>query len=205
MDPIVHCPACQKGLQVTVELAGQIAQCPGCRHQFVIPAAAAAGVSAEPLPPPPSVPAPAPAPTPAPAPIPVSRSLVPRSRDDEDDEEMYDDDGMPRHRSIRAHYEPGRAGLVLTFGILGLVFVLMGVVLYGIPALLTLIFGPLAWVMGGREIAAIREGRHDPTGEGMVQTGRVLGIVATVLALCLLLLVGLCVGFFVFIIAAGGG
>lgn len=192
MDPIVHCPSCHKGLQVSAELTGQVAQCPGCRHQFVIPTAAS--VSAEPLPAAPSVPAPLPAPRP-----------LARQRSGDDDEELYDDDGMPRFRSIRAHYEPGRAGMVLAFGIIGLVCAVLGVVLYGIPALLTLLFGPLAWFMGGREITAIREGRHDPSSEGMVQIGRVLGLVSTLLALVLLLLVGLCVGGFIFLIAAGGG
>jgi hypothetical protein len=55
------------------------------------------------------------------------------------------------------------------------------------------IFGPIAWIMGNTDLAQIRAGTMDPSGEGMTQAGRVLGIVATVLTLASLSL--FCLGF----------
>ena len=56
----------------------------------------------------------------------------------------------------------------------------------GLIALLTglgFIFGPIAWIMGNSDLRDIRDGRMDPEGEGLVQTGRILGMVATILSI----------------------
>jgi hypothetical protein len=64
--------------------------------------------------------------------------------------------------------------------ILGLVGLVGGMTMY-IPLLL----GPVAWILGSYDLREIREGRMDPTGEGMTRAGQVCGIVATgFLALC---------------------
>ena len=43
-----------------------------------------------------------------------------------------------------------------------------------------LITAPFAWYMGTKEVAAIDQGRRDPTNRGMAQAAKVLGIVGTV-------------------------
>lgn len=62
---------------------------------------------------------------------------------------------------------PHRGGLVLTFGLLGI-----------------LLFAPLgivAWILGSKDLNAMASGNMDPSGEGMTTAGKVLGIIATVL------------------------
>ena len=41
--------------------------------------------------------------------------------------------------------------------------------------------GIFAWVMGGNDLAEMRRGQMDRSGEGLTQAGRILGIVSTVL------------------------
>ena len=41
--------------------------------------------------------------------------------------------------------------------------------------------GPFAWVMGNKEIAAIDAGERPPENRSTAQTGRILGIISTVL------------------------
>ncbi|MCG8392112.1 MAG: hypothetical protein MI745_03425 [Pseudomonadales bacterium] len=63
--------------------------------------------------------------------------------------------------------QPHRGGLVLTLGLLGiLVFAPVGIV---------------AWILGSKDLNAMRAGTMDPTGEGTTLAGKVLGILATVL------------------------
>ncbi|MCU0728153.1 MAG: GYF domain-containing protein [Planctomycetes bacterium] len=79
--------------------------------------------------------------------------------------------------------EPHRGGAVLVLGILGI--------------LVCVICGIVAWVMGNTDLAKMREGRMDRTGEGMTQAGRILGIVSVVLGI-----IGLVVA--VIVLSAGG-
>ena len=65
-----------------------------------------------------------------------------------------------------AYPEPSQATTVLILGILGILFQVLG---------------PIAWVMGNRELAAIDSGRRSPENRGSAQTGKILGIVGTVL------------------------
>jgi hypothetical protein len=87
---------------------------------------------------------------------------------------------QPPHSSLRPH----RGVLILVFGILGLV--------------LCFPFGIAAWLMGNGDLNEIRSGRMDPEGEGLTQAGRICGIVATALALLVMLLffLGLALGVF---------
>jgi hypothetical protein len=55
---------------------------------------------------------------------------------------------------------------ILVLGILGLVF--------------CQIFGPFAWVMGNKAVAAIDAGRADPAERSNANVGRILGIIGTV-------------------------
>ncbi|MFV1960859.1 MAG: DUF4190 domain-containing protein [Acidimicrobiia bacterium] len=63
--------------------------------------------------------------------------------------------------------EQSQATTILVLGILG-------VVLFQILA-------PFAWVMGNRELAAIDSGLRSPENRSTANTGRILGIVGTVL------------------------
>lgn len=63
--------------------------------------------------------------------------------------------------------KPHRGGLILTFGILGLVC--CGV------------FGIVAWVMGNGDLKEMAAGRMDPAGQGMTQAGKICGIIGVVL------------------------
>ncbi len=66
--------------------------------------------------------------------------------------------------------------MILVFGILGIVTSCF-------------IFGIVAWVMGNGDLAAMREGTMDASGEGLTQAGKICGIVSVVLAA-----IGVCVG-----------
>ncbi len=77
--------------------------------------------------------------------------------------------------------------MILVFGILGIV--------------LCFIFGIVAWVMANGDLAAMREGTMDASGEGLTQAGKICGIVSVVLA-CLATCTGIVL--LVFMLAAGG-
>jgi len=81
------------------------------------------------------------------------------------------------------HLAPHRGVMILVFGILGLV--------------VCIIFGILAWIFGNADIAEMDAGRMDPTGRGMTSAGRVLGMVA-----CILAIVGVVIA--VLVMAVGG-
>lgn len=89
--------------------------------------------------------------------------------------------------------KPHRGGAVLALGILGLI--------------VCLICGIIAWVMGNEDLKQMDAGLMDPSGRGLTQAGRILGIVSVVLA-CIGALIGvLWVLFFVVLAgaAAAGG
>ena len=65
------------------------------------------------------------------------------------------------------YFPAHRGGLVLTFGLLGI-----------------MLFAPLgivAWILGSKDLNSMTRGDMDPAGEGMTRAGKVLGIIATVL------------------------
>lgn len=65
------------------------------------------------------------------------------------------------------YQEDSQATTVLVLGILSLV--------------LCQILGPIAWVMGNKELAGIDAGLRPPRNRGTAQAGRILGIISTVL------------------------
>jgi hypothetical protein len=73
--------------------------------------------------------------------------------------------GTPWNAAARPH----RGGLVLTFGILGI--------------LCCMPLGIVAWVMGASDLAEIRAGRMDPSGEGTTRVGMILGMVSVGIAI----------------------
>jgi len=72
------------------------------------------------------------------------------------------------------YQRPHRGGSVLTFGILGLVFMCFCGVL-AVP------FGAAAWVMGSGDVKAMRQGAMDYRGLGTTQAGMILGIISTII------------------------
>jgi hypothetical protein len=152
---VITCPACKRTLQVPASFFGQTVQCPECRHQFTAQSNDTPAIqAAKPAPIPPREPEPEPAPR--------------RRRDDDlDDDHLYD---VPHIRQTGA---PHRGGMIMALGLIGLV----------VFPWATIICGPMAWVMGNTDMTEIRAGRMDPSGEGMVQAGRILGIIGTVLLL----------------------
>jgi len=65
--------------------------------------------------------------------------------------------------------KPHRGGMILAFGIIGLVC--------------CIIFAILAWVMGNGDLKEMAAGRMDRTGEGMTKAGKILGMIACILAI----------------------
>lgn len=63
--------------------------------------------------------------------------------------------------------KPDRGGMLLTFGIFGMVC--------------CIVFAVLAWVMGSSDLKEIREGRMDPAGEGLTKAAKILGIIGCIL------------------------
>lgn len=95
-------------------------------------------------------------------------------------------DGQRPIDIARRDYQPNRASAVLILGILSLV--ICGPIL-----------GPIAWVMGSTDLRQMREGRMDPSGEGLTRAGMVCGIVATAFSILMIL-----VWIAFFALAAGG-
>jgi hypothetical protein len=81
------------------------------------------------------------------------------------------------------HLAPHRGVMILVFGILGLV--------------VCIIFGILAWIFGNADLAEMDAGRMDPSGRGLTSAGRILGMIA-----CILAIIG--VAIWVLVLVAGG-
>jgi hypothetical protein len=191
MAHLVACPECKKTLQVPDDLLGSNVQCPECKHTFIattdpVESATPTGTTASP-----------PIPGKPPAWEKKEEENRPRRRRDYDEEHEEEND-RPRRRSPvrRGHFMPHRGGMILAFGIIGIC---------ALP-----IFGVVAWIMGNNDLRDIHAGRMDPEGESMTQTGRILGMIATILGI-VGVLIGcgvfafylFCLGMF-FAAAAGG-
>jgi len=71
--------------------------------------------------------------------------------------------------------KPHRGSVILAFGILGLV--------------VCQLFGIAAWVMANSDLEEMRRGYMDPSGRDLTNTGRILGMVATILTIASLIIV----------------
>lgn len=190
MSHLITCSECTKQLQVPDDLIGKKVQCPECKHTFIAEVMETEVITSSPKK----------SNLPVPTRKGASWDTNQGSADDEDDNDRKkrrrrddDDDYRPRRRrrsSYRSNLTPHRGGMILAFGIIGLV------------TGLGFIFGPIAWIMANSDLSEISEGRMDPEGEGMTQTGRILGIIATILSIVgLLIPLGFfgcfcCAGFF---------
>jgi hypothetical protein len=174
MAEVLSCPECQRKLQVPESLMGQDVQCPTCGATFQADTSKPVRPALDGSPP---VVKPEP-------PLPESRQLDrPSGRhiNDEDEDDLRE--RRPRRRR-RRDYQPHRGGMIMAMGIISLFF--MGYVL-----------GPIAWIMGNSDLKEIRAGRMDPEGESATNTGRICGMIATILniAMFILILVGMCLFF----------
>lgn len=200
MSHLISCPECKKHLQVPDELIGKKVQCPECKHTFTAQTdVEEVSVSSKPSKTaPPNLPA-----TNKPPAWDTKKGSDDdedddsynvkkkrRRRDDDDDNDRDaddDDDDRPSRRRRRRsgrNYVPHRGGLILAFGIIALVSG-MGI-----------IFGPIAWIMGNGDLREMQNGTMDPEGEGMTQTGRILGMIATILSIVGIVTILAIVGFY---------
>ena len=98
-----------------------------------------------------------------------------RRRRDEDDEDDPDRRYRRRRRDDdydRPRYEPHRGGMILAFGILGI--------------MVCAIFGILAWTMGAADLKAMDDGRMDPEGRGMTRAGQIIGMISCLIIIAVM-------------------
>lgn len=200
MAEIISCPNCQRKVQVPETYLGKLVRCPECKHEFVA-GSASTGVQSAAPPPVPTLPEPPPTSrTPEwEQPRPGDRRRADDEEDDDDrprrrrraraDDEDDDDDDLDvsRRRRRRRYLTPSRSGLVLGLGITSLTFSVLGFCC-GLAPLIAIILGPTAWIIGGNDLARMRDGTMDEMGRGQTQAGRIMGIIGTVLGILMLLL-----------------
>ena len=67
----------------------------------------------------------------------------------------------------------------------GVVILIMGILAWMVCPL----FGIVSWVMGNTDLAEMRAGRMDRSGEGMTQIGKILGMISLILNVFVILIV----------------
>ncbi len=161
MPTTVDCPSCSRKLSVPDELLAKQVKCPSCGTIFTATASAGASDPVRAAPPAEEPPRP-------------SQRRPPPREPEYEDERAYDDyDDEPPRRSGRGSYRrsnlaPHRGSTIMVLGILSL-------------AVAGIILGPIAWIMGNNDMKEIRAGRMDPEGESNTNTGRICGMIATLL------------------------
>jgi len=161
MPITISCPSCRKPLRLPENMLGKQVRCPGCQNVFTAASPEEPPQPAEEL-----------------ESVQERPSQRPRPRREEDDQDY---DREPRRRDyvedddeeiVRG--KPHRGTLILTLGILG-------VVLSCCP-LAGWILGGIALSMSGTDLQLMARGQMDPTGKGPTQAGKILGIIAVILA-----------------------
>ncbi len=104
-----------------------------------------------------------------------------RARRDDDE---YEED-RPRRR--RRYQQDHRGTLILMLGILSFFFAWP-------------ILGIIAWILGANDLKEMRAGRMDPSGESQTNTGRICGMISTLLGA--VAMVGCCSIYLIFFAAA---
>jgi hypothetical protein len=157
MQNTVPCPSCNRELRVPDQLLGKLVKCPACSTTFTAnlsQPSSPTGQEANPE---------AYSPDQRPPPL----EDIPDEPGGVEEDENYEPRAT-RPRRRRRYYIEHRGAMVLTLGILSLVMCPLQVL------------GPVAWVMGNNDLAAMRAGRMDPQGEGITQAGRICGIIGTI-------------------------
>jgi mannitol-specific phosphotransferase system IIBC component len=81
--------------------------------------------------------------------------------------------GSPGSAAPAQYVAPHRGGIVLVLGLLGFIM--------SCP-----VFSLIAWVMGSNDLAEMRAGRMDPSGEAMTQAGRLMGMLMSLFYLAII-------------------
>jgi predicted Zn finger-like uncharacterized protein len=177
MSDTITCPSCQRTLRVPESLLGQLVKCPTCQQTFT---AALAGDAD------------------GPAEAPPPKKEAPRRERYEDEpprpsrREDYDDrrrreDEEDRPRRRRRYQQAHRGQLILILGVLSFFFAWP-------------ILGIIAWVLGSNDLKEMRAGRMDPEGESQTNTGRICGMISTLMGAVVALL---CCSIYGIILMAG--
>jgi hypothetical protein len=192
MPTIIECPSCNRKLRLPDELAGKAVRCPTCGQTFsgespappprspadLLPSSApTAALPQQPPPIPQQAPPLPPGPPPAGTPLrtcPYCReAIAEHAQFCPHCGESLNRPGDPQAAwergqvGFRRDWEPHRGPLILTFGILGItIFAPLGIV---------------AWVLGHQDLARMKRGEMDPSGESTTMAGMVCGIIGTVL------------------------
>jgi uncharacterized membrane protein YjgN (DUF898 family) len=98
-------------------------------------------------------------------------------------------EGYPRGPEQGYYQKPSNGTLILILGILGLVCCGL--------------LGPVAWIMGNQSLGDIKRGAMDPKDEGLVQAGRIIGMITTGLIVLGILFYGVIIALAIFTGAAG--
>ena len=173
-----HCPHCDKLLKTADDKAGVSAKCPGCGEPVLVPSVAESNaLSDQSFSSPPSNPA-------AAGPVPASADSAGGNIDAGATRDCpmcgeqikaaatrcrYCGEDLKNKSAFRGGMASHRGGLILAFGIIGLVICLP--------------FGIAAWVMGSNDLREIEAGRMDPAGEGLTKAGKIVGMISCCLAL----------------------
>jgi hypothetical protein len=191
MSAIVNCPECRRALQVPDDFFGQKVQCPDCRHTFVA-APPEAAIQVAP-----------PASAPASAPPVWEKDESPRDdrdRADDDRDDRRDDDDLDDLRiggRRDSNLDPDRGGVILALGIVSLVLSFFSFMLYIVPIwIIPIILGVIGWIMGHRDLRAMKEGTMDRSNQVMTLIGMILSIVGVGISVCVALLSCVVAGFF---------
>jgi len=184
----VSCPKCKEKLRIPDDWLGQTVECPACEHAFTATrdgdAAQSGAVSSGPPPLPPG-------------------SAAPPDVAAEDDEfaspidEEPEDRDRPRKKRARRRASKGTGGYfgelqrkqkkmmaphrgvtVLILGIISILCCWTPFLSFGACAC-----GYFAYQMGSYDLSEMQSGRMDPSGKGITQVGRIMGIVGAILSM----------------------
>jgi predicted Zn finger-like uncharacterized protein len=183
MPETITCEHCNATLRLPEQFIGQEVRCPSCNNTFAA-----------------KLPAAAPPPAPGEQREEPVASIRPEPSADERPSRRQpraDDEDYPRRRSrydeddaysLRRYANADRSGTVKILGILGVVFVGLGLCL-GIPVLaIGFGLGLTAVIMGRNDLALMDKGERDPAGRSATKTGVLCGTISIVLFGVLLLL-----------------
>jgi hypothetical protein len=158
-------------LKVPDELIGRSVKCPGCKETFTAQTMSSKSAPKEEI-------AEKPRKKAAPPPEEEEEDEAPRkpikrraAADDDDDEE---EERPSRRRRSGGPMAPHRGQLIMILGIASLVGFVIGLPLW--------IVGPFAWIMGNNDLKEMDAGNMDPEGRGQTQMGKMMGMIATILA-----------------------
>jgi hypothetical protein len=152
----IPCSSCNQRLEIPEELAGQTIECPACNASLAVP-------SPEPTAPPTSK---------IRIKKPEAESVAKQVRTGALTKEVASlKIKLTDAQSVKTL--PHRGGMILTFGILGMVCCTP--------------FSIAAWVMGHNDMKLIKAGAMDESGAGTTKAGMICGIVGCVIATAVLL------------------